>query len=270
MQNMPTLDVITPCYNAVDTLQRAVDSVLGQQACHRLILVDDGSTDDTWSLICQLQNANPDKIIALQMPKNSGVATARNWGVLHSKADLVAFLDADDAYQAGALDEVPEIFRHAPTLGVIRLRLIPIDLHERYATHPDFEMVWDIMQMTGAGNTIFNRALFLACGGFPDDALFKRLGGEDGALGVAVSQSALVGTLFEPERAGVLNYCRDGMHAERLLDAYLFNKVASEISDEDRACADAISERIKTQLANMRTVLNASEIGRKPLIITYG
>lgn len=269
MNTLPTLDVIIPCYNACDTLQRAVQSVLLQSACRQLILVDDGSTDDTWSLICQLQTANPDKIIALQMPKNGGAAMARNWGVLHSQADLVAFLDADDAYQIGALDKIPEIFAFMPQLSVVRLNLVPIDLHTRYHTHPDFAAAWDIVQMTGAGNTIFNKAIFLACGGFPTDTLFRRLGGEDGALGVALAESTMVGTLFEPTHRGVLNYCRDGMHAQRLLDAYLFDQTDSKISDDDLVAAHTVSERIKRQLASIRPVLVNEQIGRKPLIITY-
>ena len=63
---------------------------------------------------------------------------------------------------------------------------------------------------------------FLACGGFPQDELFRQLGGEDGALGIATTKIAKVATLFND--VGVLHYCRDGMHAERLLDAILFKK----------------------------------------------
>ena len=53
--------------------------------------------------------------------------------------------------------------------------------------------------------------LFLACGGFPTHQLFRELGGEDGALGIATTKTAKVATLFED--VGVLHFCREGMHA---------------------------------------------------------
>ena len=66
--------------------------------------------------------------------------------------------------------------------------------------------------------------------GFPQDDLFRQLGGEDGALGIATTKIAKVATLFND--VGVLHYCRDGMHAERLLDAILFQKAPEEITEE--------------------------------------
>ena len=80
------------------------------------------------------------------------------------------------------------------------------------------------MRMTCGGNIVFNKAFFLACGGFPTHQLFQELGGEDGALGIATTKTAKVATLFED--VGVLHFCREGMHAERLsMGCYLVNKI---------------------------------------------
>lgn len=263
-----TLDVIIPCYNAA-TLRRAVDSVLYQSACQHIILVNDGSSDATAALMDELACTHPDKIISHHLPANSGVAFARNFGAMHSTADIVAFLDADDAYEAHALDVVPSIFAFMPNLSLLRLKLRPVDLSARYAQHPDLAKVWDVLQMTVGGNMIFRHALFLACGGFPTDALFRRLGGEDGALGIALAEMTAVGTLFDDMHRGVLHYCRDGMHAERLLDAYLFDKHDPRITPEDAAYARAITDRIKERLASLRPILNETAIGRRPLILEY-
>lgn len=267
---LPTLDVIIPCYNAADTLHRAVSSVLNQSAYHKLILVDDGSSDDTPNIIDKLCQEFPNKIIGLSMPTNSGVAKARNYGALSSDADLVAFLDADDAYEPTALDVVPSVFYFMPNLSLLRLALRPVGLAARYAKHPELAKVWDILQMTVGGNMIFRRSVFLACGGFPQDELFRRLGGEDGALGIALAEMTAVGTLFDDTHKGVLHYCRDGMHAERLLDAYLFGKHDPRITPDAAAYARATTERIKAQLAAIRPVVNEDAIGRRPLIIEYG
>ncbi|USZ13887.1 glycosyltransferase family 2 protein [Moraxella sp. FZFQ2102] len=266
--NTPSLDVIIPCYNAADTLDRTVVSVLNQSACQRIILVNDGSTDDTAARIDALAKQY-DNIIAHHLPANSGVAFARNFGALCSSAELIAFIDADDAYENGALDVVPSIFALMPNLSLLRLKLRAIDLPARYADHPDLGKAWDILQMTVGGNMIFRRALFLGCGGFPTDTLFRSLGGEDGALGIALAEMSAVGTLFDDEHRGVLHYCRDGMHAERLLDAYLFGKHDPRITPDAAAYARATTDRIKARLDSLKPILNETAIGRRPLILTY-
>ena len=78
--NLPLIDVVIPCYNAEQTLVRAVESVLLQGNLGRLWLIDDVSTDNTFALTLQLAAQYPDRISVEQMAKNSGVAMARNWG----------------------------------------------------------------------------------------------------------------------------------------------------------------------------------------------
>ena len=65
----------------------------------------------------------------------------------------------------------------------------------RYAEHPNFDQAWQYMRMTCGGNIVINKAFFLACGGFPTHQLFRELGGEDGALGIATTKTAKVATL---------------------------------------------------------------------------
>lgn len=216
------IDVIIPCYNAEHTLERAVRSVLNQTQLGILWLVDDGSTDCTLSVAKQLADQFPHHIRIEQLPRNGGAAKARNWGALQSQASLIAFLDADDAYEPHALAIALGIFKFQPETALVRLALTPVDLPARYAEHPDFPLAWQVMQMTTASNTVFRRHFFLACGGFPQDELFKQLGGEDGALGIATTKIASVATAFD--QAGVLHFCREGMHAQRLLDNALFDQ----------------------------------------------
>ncbi|MCR1836595.1 glycosyltransferase [Rodentibacter caecimuris] len=262
----PHIDVIIPCYNVEKTLTRAVESVLSQPYLGKIWLVDDASTDGTLALANHFAAQYPERIFVESMSKNGGVAKARNWGALQSTNELIAFLDADDAYEQGALEVAAATFHFQPDTSLVRLALKPIGLATRYAEHPNFDFAWQHMRMTCGGNVVFRRAFFLACGGFPQHALFRELGGEDGALGIATTKIAKVATLFD--EAGVLHYCRDGMHAERLLDAVLFQKIDEQISEEKMAQANAVTDEICRQVNALKCGLNSVKIGIQPLILT--
>lgn len=261
------LDVIIPCYNAESTLNRAVLSCLQQPELNALWLIDDGSSDNTWAEIQKLAAEYP-QIRAERLPENGGVARARNWGALQSSADLIAFLDADDAYEQGALEAAYYSFQHFDYLGLIRLKVKPVGLSERYAQHEKLEHAWRILEMTIGGNMVFRRHFFLACGGFPQNALFQQFGGEDGALGLATTYNSVVGTLFGDNEPAVLHYCRDGMHAERLLEAFLYDLHDPRITQENRAEADGVTENIGVKLQNLKNILSVSQCGIMPLEVS--
>ena len=60
------------------------------------------------------------------------------------------------------------------------------------------------------------------------------------------------------------------MHAERLLDAYLFGKHDPRITPDAAAYARATTDRIKAQLSAITPIVNETAIGRRPLIVEYG
>lgn len=261
----PKIDVIIPCYNAEKTLARAVESVLAQPYLGKLWLIDDASTDGSLALAQAFAAQYPHQILVETLPRNGGVAKARNWGALQSNNEFIAFLDADDAYEQGALEVAAATFHFQPDTSVVRLALKPVNLPTRYAEHPNFDFAWQHMRMTCGGNIVFRRAFFLACGGFPQDNLFRELGGEDGALGIATTKIAKIATLFDD--VGVLHYCRDGMHAERLLEAILFQKTPQGVTEEKIAQANAVTEEICRQINALKCGLNSPQIGIRPLVL---
>jgi len=90
----PRFSVIIPAYNSAATLAKAVESVIEQSwPAHEIIVIDDGSTDNTLQTIRQFG----DKIRLIQQ-HNSGVSVARNRGADAATGDWLAFLDADDWY----------------------------------------------------------------------------------------------------------------------------------------------------------------------------
>ena len=95
-----SISVIIPCYRAAATLRRAVDSALtGAPADLEVLLVDDGSPDDTGALCDELAASDP-RVRALHRA-NGGAGAARNTGLDAAHGDWVLFLDADDALLPG-------------------------------------------------------------------------------------------------------------------------------------------------------------------------
>jgi glycosyltransferase involved in cell wall biosynthesis len=102
-----TVSVVIPTYNRAQFVGEAIESVLGQTARPlEIIVVDDGSTDDT-EAVCRKFGAQ----IRYIRQANGGVSAARNHGIRESRGDLIAFLDSDDRWapeklelQAGAIE----------------------------------------------------------------------------------------------------------------------------------------------------------------------
>ena len=88
--------VIVPVYNAGTGLYRCVDSLIGQ-SCRdfKVLLIDDGSTDDSWKRICQICQDNPDLFRGLTQD-NCGVCDTRHRGILEADTEFVMFMDNDD------------------------------------------------------------------------------------------------------------------------------------------------------------------------------
>lgn len=98
--NQPIFSVIMPAYNAERFITDAVNSVLNQTFhAFELIIVDDGSTDDTAKII---KSFNDQRIIYVNQ-KNSGVSAARNKAISLSRADWLTFLDSDDMWEEDTL-----------------------------------------------------------------------------------------------------------------------------------------------------------------------
>jgi glycosyltransferase involved in cell wall biosynthesis len=108
MENFdPTLiSVVMPCYNAAPFVEEAIESVLQQSYPHvELIIVDDGSSDESVQTIASVAARNPDRITVLHQT-NSGPYAARNHGLSHARGNFVAFLDADDTWHPDALSQL--------------------------------------------------------------------------------------------------------------------------------------------------------------------
>ena len=90
----PEITVAMPAYNAADHLLEAIDSVLGQSfEDFELVVVDDGSTDNTLALA---QSCADKRVRVERLPANKGRATARNMAMGRARGRYLAWMDADD------------------------------------------------------------------------------------------------------------------------------------------------------------------------------
>ena len=103
MPRDPIVSVIVPCFDAARTIAATIDSARGQTlAAIEIIAVDDGSRDDTPALLAALARADHRVRVVTQV--NAGVSAARNAGIGHARAGIVALLDSDDLWAPGHLE----------------------------------------------------------------------------------------------------------------------------------------------------------------------
>lgn len=92
---MPTISVIVPVYNTASYLSRCIASLVNQTYSDlQIILIDDGSTDESGAIADEWQTKDPR--IEVYHQTNKGQSAARNVGLLHAKGEYIAFVDSDD------------------------------------------------------------------------------------------------------------------------------------------------------------------------------
>ena len=129
--NYFSISVVIPLYNKGLYIKRALDSVLAQTYQNfELIVVNDGSTDESAEAVKMFT----DPRIRLIHQENGGECAARNRGIYESRADLIAFLDADDEWMPEHLETLLRLSQNFPECGA-------------YAT------AYDIVDITGCSTT---------------------------------------------------------------------------------------------------------------------
>ena len=166
----PLISVVIPCYNQGHYLEEAMTSAVS--ATHRVevIVVDDGSTDETPSVAAR----HPQVRYIRQ--ENRGLAGARNRGLSEATGDLVVFLDADDRLLPCGIDTGAEALAAAPACAMAYGRCVMIGpdgtewptpqqhrvLCGHHAVLLHTNPIWT------PAMAIFRRSVLLACNGFRD------------------------------------------------------------------------------------------------------
>lgn len=114
MRATPCVSVVIPAHNARDVLGRALDSAVSQDHVGEVIVIDDGSTDDTAEEVRDRPNVE-----LIRRERSRGAAAARNTGLERAGCPLVAFLDADDEWLPGKLRRQVEVLESCPEVGLV-------------------------------------------------------------------------------------------------------------------------------------------------------
>jgi glycosyltransferase involved in cell wall biosynthesis len=119
---VPEISVVIIFLNADRFLQEAVDSVFAQTyGDWELLLVDDGSTDDSGSIARRVVERHSDRVRYLEHPDhaNRGRSASRNLGIQHARGKFVAFLDADDVWFPRKLERQLALMRSQSGVGMV-------------------------------------------------------------------------------------------------------------------------------------------------------
>ena len=115
---MAKVDIIIPAYNSAKYLPQAITSVVAQTfEDWKILLVDDGSTDNTAEVVSPFLEALGEKIQYIKQ-SNGGLPAARNTAIRNSSAEFLALLDADDVWLPSRLLESLKCFESRPQVGL--------------------------------------------------------------------------------------------------------------------------------------------------------
>lgn len=120
------VSIIIPTYNCAKYILEAINSVLNQTYQNlEIIIINDGSTDNTQELVQSYINNFNEKIKYIYQ-ENNGHAVARNVGILNSNGEYIAFLDADDIWLPNRLEEGVKILDNCPDIALVHARTIRV------------------------------------------------------------------------------------------------------------------------------------------------
>ena len=113
----PRVSIVCPSYNATGTIRATIRSVLAQTfEDFELIVVDDGSSDDTPEIVAGF--AAEDPRVKLIVQENAGTAGARNRGIQESSGEMIAIIDNDDLWLPRYLEAVTAALERTPSAGL--------------------------------------------------------------------------------------------------------------------------------------------------------
>ena len=171
-----SISVVIPLYNKELEVERALQSVIHQSLqVGEIIVVDDGSTDRSRSIVERVLGENPETNIRLITQPNGGVSMARNRGIQAAKGDYVALLDADDWWLSGYIAEVCRLMEYHPDADAYatgfdivsrggRVRAaVPNNEGEINPAEEALKSRYPIIPSTAT----LRRSTVLECGGFP-------------------------------------------------------------------------------------------------------
>jgi glycosyltransferase involved in cell wall biosynthesis len=169
--------VIIPTYNRENFIKDTIESVFAQTYKNwELIIIDDGSNDNTQSIVKSFK----DERIRYIWQKNSGLNAARNTGIKNSRGEYISFLDSDDIWEPEKLAKQVEILDKKPDIGLVYCGTSLIDEKNNYIgkkpliTHRGYVLDKLVMyNFLYNGSCVLFRKSCLAKVGFCDETVVR-------------------------------------------------------------------------------------------------
>lgn len=166
MENMckEKVSIIIPTYNRAGTIERAIDSVLGQTyQDFELIIVDDGSTDDTQRIVDSYKDS---RVRYLRTDERHGANHARNIGIQNAQGEYIAFQDSDDVWLEVKLEKQMNVFQMHDDVDIVFSRFMRRFLDGSTKLIPNKNLTQDILgkdiaHILSRGNVISTQTMIV-------------------------------------------------------------------------------------------------------------
>ena len=263
------ISVVIPLYNKEAEVERALTSVVEQSlAVGEIIVVNDGSTDNSEAVVQEFIKRYPESNIRVINQENSGVSAARNRGISEAKGEYVALLDADDWWLSNYIAEVCRLMEYFPDCDAYSTAFNVVNgaSHSRAAVpttegyiSPADEALMGRYPIIPSTATL-RRSTVLNCGGFPEGMRI----GEDQWLWVRMIQN---GAQFAYSPTSLVRYSRTA--SNRSASIYRAEECAHSIAElyDPKQC-EALNEyiaRIGIGKAITQSVRSGTEDAKKAI-----
>ncbi|MFM7172091.1 MAG: sugar transferase [Caldilinea sp.] len=260
--------IVVPVYNGENTIARCLNALARQtvsSACYELIVVNDGSTDNTAQQIEHWQSLHPQSRLTQLIQPNAGPAAARNRGAAFATSALVLFTDADCAPAPNWVAAMTAPFADPAVVGVkgaylteqtdLVARFVQAEYEDRYDRMAEQPQI-DFIDTYSAG---YRRALFLENGGF--DPIFTTASVEDQEFSFRLAQKGYR-LVFAPEARVVHLHDRDVGEYFRRKYAIGFWKALMMRWHPERMVQDSHTPQVlKLQIVLLAAVAGAIGLG---------
>lgn len=164
---MSKVSIIVPIYNVEQYLRRCLDTLVMQtHEDLEIILVNDGTKDNSLSIMEEYQKQYPSKVFVYSK-ENGGLSDARNYGIQYATGDYLSFIDSDDWVDLTMIEKLHDaIVKHQADIAICDMEYIYDDQPSRYSSCGDFDVLVTeqhpevILLNNSACNKLFKKELF--------------------------------------------------------------------------------------------------------------